>query len=125
MTDLSQWKVMLVDDEPDSLNLLADILALNGAQVYRAGSSAECLDMLQTIDPTLIVLDLAMPRPDGWELLSHIRANLRLAGVPVVAVTAYYSTRVAEEALEAGFDAFFPKPIRAAEFIDRLAEVVG
>ncbi len=80
---------------------------------------------LDEIVPTVIVLDLSMPRPDGWDLVAEIRAKPRLASVPVVAVTAYYSERVAAEAFQAGFDAFFPKPIKASGFLNRLKEIVG
>jgi CheY-like chemotaxis protein len=125
MTDLSEWKVILVDDEPDSLNLIHDILALNGAEVYRASNGRQCLEELRRITPTLIVLDLAMPRPDGWDLLAEVRANASTAHIPVVAVTAYYSEKVASQAHEAGFDAFFPKPLKAGGFVTKLIELLG
>ncbi len=124
MTDLSQWTVVLVDDEPDSLNLVADVLTLNGAQVHRAVDGRQGLMLLHTVTPTLVVLDLAMPRPDGWDLLAAIRATPDLAGLPVVAITAYHSEKVAHEAYRAGFDAFSPKPIRADEFIRLLQGVL-
>ncbi len=123
MTDVSLWKVILVDDEPDSLNLLHDILTFNGAQVYRAASGQQCLSLLETVVPTLMVLDLQMPKPDGWDLLKIIREAPATAAVPVVAVTAYYSNAVAEQARQAGFNAFFPKPIKVGVFLDRLKEV--
>jgi CheY-like chemotaxis protein len=115
---------MLVDDEPDSLNLVHDILAFNGAEVHRAASGRQGLEELQHLVPTLIVLDLAMPAPDGWDLLEAIRANPAICHVPVVAITAYYSERVAEHAYQAGFNAFFPKPIKAGGFIAKLKELV-
>ena len=125
MSTISEWKVILVDDEPDSLNLIHDILALNGAEVYRAASGHQYLQELARLTPTLVVLDLAMPRPDGWDLLAEIRANPVTAHVPVVAVTAYYSEKVAAEAYQAGFDAFFPKPIKANGFLAKLKELLG
>jgi CheY-like chemotaxis protein len=125
MTELTHWRVILVDDEPDSLNLIHDILALNGAEVYRAASGEECLSLLKTVMPTLIVLDLAMPKPDGWDILKMVREAPATAGVPVVAVTAYYSNRVAEQAGQAGFNAFFPKPIKVSGFLNKLKEVTA
>lgn len=125
MTDITQWKVILVDDEPDSLNLLHDTLALNGAEVYRASDGEQCLTLLETVTPTLIVVDLAMPGMDGWSLFSRIRGNPALAHVPIAAITAFYSTRVAQEAYEAGFAAFFEKPTKSATFLDKLKEIVS
>lgn len=125
MIDTSAWIVVLVDDEPDSLNLIHDVLAVGGAQVHRISNGHQCLDLLNTLTPTLIILDLAMPRPDGWELLASIRANPATAGVAVVAVTAYHSPSVAEKARQAGFDAFIPKPIRSGEFLSQLKELLG
>jgi CheY-like chemotaxis protein len=125
MTEIAQWKVILVDDEPDSLNLIHDILTLNGAEVYRAANGEQCLALLATVSPTLIVLDLAMPKPNGWDLLKMVREAPATACVPVVAVTAYYSDQVAEQARLAGFNAFFPKPIRVSGFLDKLKEVTS
>jgi two-component system, cell cycle response regulator DivK len=123
--EINDWVVILVDDEPDSLNLVHDILTLNGAEVHRASNGRQGLDELSRIIPTLIILDLAMPSPDGWEMLEEIRADPDIRRVPVVAITAYYSERVAERAFQAGFDAFFPKPIKASHFITKLKELVG
>jgi CheY-like chemotaxis protein len=125
MRNINEWKVVLVDDEPDSLNLIHEILTLHGAEVYEAASGAEGLAHLATITPTLIVLDLAMPRPDGWDLLAEIRAHPATADVPVVAVTAFYSDQVATQAHLAGFDAFFPKPIKTSGFLEKLQELVS
>ncbi len=125
MTDISQWIIVLVDDEMDSLNLIYDLLELNGVEVYKARNGQQCLALLDQITPTLIVMDLAMPSPDGWQLLQQVRALPGLEDVPVVAVTAFYSDRVREQAYRAGFNAFFSKPIKAGEFIEELARVVG
>lgn len=125
MPDISQWNVLLVDDEPDSLHLICDILSLNGARVFEASGGREAQDQLATMRPTLVVLDLSMPRPDGWDLLAQIRADPVFEQVPVVAVTAYYSEEVAAEAADAGFDAFFPKPVKVQQFLAALKQLVG
>lgn len=125
MSDMQSWRVLLVDDEPDSLQLIHDMLAHNGIQVFKAGSGEECLYLLGSVAPTLIVMDLAMPKPDGWDLMSQIRADPKTAGVPVIAITAYHSTTLAHQAIEYGFNAYFPKPIKSAEFMSKLKEVVS
>lgn len=125
MSDVTTWRVLLVDDEPDSLDLAYDILALHGAQVARAASGYDGLDMLETVHPTLVVLDLNMPEPDGWDLLRAIRTDPALGDIPVVAITAYYSETVEQRAADAGFDAFIPKPIKSGDFMQHLYAVVG
>ncbi|NDJ77226.1 MAG: response regulator [Chloroflexi bacterium] len=125
MPDIADWTVLLVDDEPDSLFLVHDILTLNGAKVVQAASGEEGLMHLNAIYPTLVVLDLAMPRPDGWDLLVEIRSRPQFVEVPVVAITAFYSGQVAQKAYEAGFDAFFPKPIKTQVFLEKLRELVN
>jgi len=125
MSNIAEWQVILVDDEPDSLNLIAEMLALRGAEVYRAAGGAEALALLKGVALTVIVVDLSMPRPDGWDVLAAIRANPQLAGVPVVAITAFYSDRVEDEAHRAGFDGFCPKPIKSDEFMRLLQNLIG
>jgi two-component system cell cycle response regulator DivK len=112
-----------VDDEPDSLQLLHDLLSHHGIDVYQARGGQECLELLQSVTPTLIVMDLAMPKPDGWDVLEQIRANPSLASVPIIAVTAYHSGTLARQVLEAGFTAYIPKPIKSREFMQRLQEL--
>jgi CheY-like chemotaxis protein len=125
MSDIAMWQVLLVDDEPDSLELISEVLTHEGATVYRAASGNECLSMLADLTPTLIVVDLQMPRPDGWELLTHVRANAALGGVLVIATTAYHSVNVEREAITAGFDAYIPKPLRRQQLMDTLTELLG
>ena len=72
----------------------------------------------------MIIMDLAMPEMDGWETLMEIRANPATAHIPVVAITAYHSANVAQDAVQAGFDAYFPKPPDAISFVDKLTEVM-
>jgi CheY-like chemotaxis protein len=66
-----------------------------------------------------------MPKPDGWDLLKIVREASTTADIPVVAVTAYYSDKVARQAYEAGFNAFFPKPIKVSGFLNTLKEVTA
>lgn len=124
MNNIDSWNIILVDDDPDSLHLLADMLDLSGADVYSAANGTACLDLLKAIIPSAIIVDLNMPSPDGWDLLDEIRANPLLVNVPVVALTAYYSEKVEEEALRAGFDAFVRKPVKSSDLMSLLNDLV-
>jgi CheY-like chemotaxis protein len=119
------WQVLVVEDENDSIKMVSKILSHHGIQVYVANNGRECLTRLNELSPTLVVMDLAMPEMDGWETLHHMRANPVSAHIPVVAITAYHSANVANDAVQAGFDAYFPKPLDPKTFVTDLVEVVG
>ncbi|MBI5958193.1 MAG: response regulator [Chloroflexi bacterium] len=118
------WQVLIVEDEQDSVQVVSQILLHYGVTVHVARNGFECLDTLQKLIPTLIITDLAMPGLDGWQTLMEIRANAKTAHIPVVAITAYHSANVAQNAIEAGFDAYFPKPFEPTTFMESLARLV-
>jgi CheY-like chemotaxis protein len=105
--------------------MISKILGFYDIQVHVARHGGDCLAMLEQLEPTLIVTDLAMPHMDGWQTLAALRANPNTRHIPVVAITAYHSTDLAEDALKAGFDAYFPKPVDPRSFVQNLAEIVS
>jgi CheY-like chemotaxis protein len=119
-----EWDVLIVEDEFDSLQTLSIILKHYGIQIHVSHNGKECLNMLETLHPTAIVMDLAMPEMDGWETLTEIRANHRISHIPVIAVTAFYSVDVAEDAMRAGFDGYFPKPVSPTHFVEQLGQII-
>ncbi len=119
------WQIIVVEDEFDSARMVSKILTYHGIEVFHVHDGNECLDMLESFEPTLIVTDLAMPGLDGWQTLSAIRSNPQTAHIPVVAITAYYSVDVAEEALNAGFDAYYAKPLDPRSFVQDLSKIVA
>ncbi|NDJ35004.1 MAG: response regulator [Chloroflexi bacterium] len=123
--EYSNWQVLVVEDERDSIRMVSDMLTHFGIQVSVANNGEECLASLHQSAPTLVVMDLSMPVMDGWETLAEMRADMRTAHIPVVAITAYHSASVAQDALAAGFDAYFPKPLDATSFVKQLAGIVG
>jgi CheY-like chemotaxis protein len=126
MTKFSDWKVLVVEDEADAQDVVRMILQSSGAQVFIASSAEEALKLLKDHPiPTVAVFDLALPSMNGWELLNTFRSSPELSGIPVVAMTAYHSTQVAQEAIQAGFAAYFPKPINSMTFAEDLAKIVS
>lgn len=125
MTNIAAWQVILVDDEPDSLELISEVLAYEGAVVYRAASGDECLVLLQQVAPTLMVVDLQMPEPNGWDLLAYVRSNSQMQDVLMVATTAYHTPIIEQQAYEMGFNAYIPKPLRSQQLMAVLKELVG
>ena len=121
----NQWQVLIVEDEDDSLQVVTKILRYHHINVHVARNGQQCIKMLKQVDPTLVIMDLAMPEMDGWETLMQMRSDPNTAHIPVVAITAFHSANVAQDAMAAGFDAYFPKPPDALSFVDKLTEIIS
>jgi DNA-binding response OmpR family regulator len=111
MPDLSGATILIVDDDPDALELLHTILDACGAHVLAASTTMHARGYLQTVTPDLIVCDLALPREDGVTFMRSLRSSkdMKVARVPAIAVTAFYEDYPATRAQE--FSAYFQKPI--------------
>jgi CheY-like chemotaxis protein len=118
------WNVLIVEDEYDSIQVMTRVLTHHGATVYVARNGRECLRILKDFTPSVILMDLDMPIMDGWETLAQIRANPGTKHLPVVAITAYHSANVAEDAARAGFNDYFPKPVSIRSIMPRLEQIV-
>ncbi|MEM9950992.1 MAG: response regulator [Chloroflexota bacterium] len=124
MTIADNWSVLVVEDEYDSIQMVSKILRHHGAQVEIARTGHECLEKLEAFTPTFIIMDLMLPEMDGWETLAQIRANDHTAHLKVFAITAYHSVNVEEDAHQAGFDAYFPKPLNTNRIVEKLASLI-
>ncbi len=111
------WTVLVVDDEPDNIGVVEAILNYYCATVHAAANGSEGLNTLENVLPTFILLDLSMPGMDGWQMLTHIRANPATARIPVIALTAHAMPEDVERVQVAGFDGYIPKPLRLATFL--------
>ncbi len=120
--DLSHWHVLAVDDEPDSLEVLTEVLEMNGANVRAALGGQEALNAIQDYRPTLIITDLSMPGIDGYALLRKIRAAEAVAKTPVIALTAHAMLGDKEMIMSAGFDGYITKPLRIDTLIGKIFE---
>ena len=119
------WKVLVVEDEADSMELVQELFHHYGIQSIGAATGEEALHILEKETPTLIIIDLALPGIDGWGLLGALKNKRALANIPRVAITAYHTAEVANQAIEKGFDAYFSKPLDATSFVRELQGIVG
>jgi PAS domain S-box-containing protein len=117
--DLHDLHVLAVDDDPDALRLMAELLESAGARVSSASSADEALRRLDSEAPDVIVTDLGMPGVDGYRLLERIRAhrNPRVRHAPAAALTAYARSDDRVRALRAGFQMHLAKPIDPRELV--------
>jgi CheY-like chemotaxis protein len=103
--------ILVVDDHPDSRDVLAQLLAQEGALVMTAHDGRAALQMLETQTPDLILTDLRMPGLDGLALARRLKADARWTHVPLVATTALGTTADLRATFEAGFAAHVVKPL--------------
>lgn len=116
-TGLAGVRVLLVDDAPDTLEVLQLILAHSGAVVIAADGAAAALARLDDAAPDIIVSDLGMPGIDGYELLRRVRARAAGADLPAIALSAFTQQGDIDKALQAGFNAYQPKPVEPLALI--------
>jgi CheY-like chemotaxis protein len=114
---LSGWDVMVVDDDPKSLDVASRILSHYGATVHQAVNGQEALEKLGSIRPKFIVSDLSMPVMDGWILIGRLRDNSAYKTIPVIALTAHAMIGDHERVVAAGFYGYLSKPLSPATFI--------
>jgi two-component system, cell cycle response regulator DivK len=104
-------RILVAEDNPANLELMREILDIQGHEIIEAHDGSEALLQAEMAKPDLILLDVNMPVLNGFEVLERLRANPQLAPIKVIALTAYAMRGDREKALEAGFDGYLTKPI--------------
>ncbi len=118
-------KILVVDDEPRNVKILQIQLNARGYTVYTAADGLEALDTVEKEMPDLILLDINMPRMDGFEVVKQIRANKATEFIPIVMITALRDTRENRiKSIEAGADDFIEKPFDSLEVLARVRSLL-
>jgi PAS domain S-box-containing protein len=122
---LDKLKILVVDDEPDALELVAFILTEQNALVSAADSVDKAIELFETQKFDAIVSDIGMPEKDGFELMRLLksRTNDSKSPVPTIALTAYAREQDSRRVLSAGFSAYLPKPVEPATLIETVIEI--
>jgi len=120
---LDGLQVLVVDDEPDSRELLTLMFEQDGAEMIEAASASEALEALERLKPDILISDIKLPDEDGYSLIHKVRnLNAEQGGqIPAIALTGYAGEENRDRALSAGFNRHLSKPFG----LDELAEVVA
>lgn len=118
-------KVLICDDDPLLLELMEFRLAAKGYEVVRAADGGEALAKAVQEAPDVILLDGMMPKSDGLEVLTSIKADERLSDIPIIMLTARKGERDIVSALEKGADDYLVKPFIPEELLARLARALA
>lgn len=118
-------KVLIVDDNRASRDLIRAILKTVRCNIIEASHGREALDLVHQERPDLVLLDIDMPELDGLSVVKRIRQDTALADLPVVAVTAFAMEGDREKGMAAGFTAYVTKPVRAAALRQQVQQLLG
>jgi PAS domain S-box-containing protein len=126
LPNLSGVKILLVDDERDTRELIAFILEQSGAQVMQTASALEALQVMPQFQPNLLLSDIGMPEVDGYMLMRQVRAMPPELGgkIPAIALTAYAGEADYQQAIAAGFGQHITKPVEPAKLVRAIANLI-
>ena len=117
--------VLVVDDSTINRRIMSSLLDVAGFRTLRATDGAEAIRIAHEQQPDLILMDLRMNGVDGFEATKRLRSSASTAAIPIIAVTASPGVNNRERALEAGCNAFLPKPLRARELYRELSQLLN
>jgi two-component system cell cycle response regulator DivK len=108
-------KILVVEDDQDNRELVVKALNFHGYQVIEAVDGEEVIEKARAENPDLILLDIYLPKMDGYEATRRLKGDRDLRHIPIIALTAHAMKGNREEALAAGCDGYIPKPIDVRE----------
>lgn len=118
-------RILVVEDNPDNRTLIIDVLVSLNYEVLVAENGEDGIALACQETPDLILMDLSLPKIDGWAASRQIKENEALANVPIIALTAHAMVGDREKALAAGCDDYISKPIDLRELASKLKHYLG
>jgi CheY-like chemotaxis protein len=113
-------RVLYVEDETDAQEVIAGFLARKNVECIVADSGEQAMEICQEQQFDMVIIDLALPGMDGWQLLENLRQEPSTTNLPAVVLTAYYSPEVVAKAQQVGFCMWFAKPVDNEHFVSEL-----
>ena len=117
-------KILIVDDEPNIVLSLEFLMSREGFEVRSAGDGEQALEMLAADRPDLMILDVMMPRKNGFEVCTEVRANPGLATLPILMLSAKGREAEMKKGLALGADAYITKPFSTHELVHQVNQLL-
>ena len=109
--------IVVADDDPDILSIVAMSLETQGYEVYKAANGREAVDLARGHHPDLIILDMMMPVMSGYEAIAELRADDATRAIPIVGLSAKAMATDMDRATDVGIDGYITKPFRIAQVL--------
>ena len=119
------YKILVVDDEPTIVRLMEFILARQGHEMIVAVNGEEALQKIKTHQPDLVLLDIMMPRIDGYEVAQTLRADPQTAALPIIMLSAKAQDEDIRRGVEVGVDEYVTKPFTPDHLVQVVAEYLS
>jgi CheY-like chemotaxis protein len=119
-----QTRILIVEDNVDNRTLIKDLLGAMDYEVIEATDGVEGVEKALGQIPDLILMDLSLPRKDGWTATRELKAHPDVSYIPIIALTAHAMVGDRERALEAGCDDYVSKPINLSELLEKIQRLL-
>lgn len=116
--------VLIVEDDPDGQELLARMLFRANVPVELTGTAEDALDILSVEEHAIVIIDLALPGMDGFDLVKSIRKEADIADIPCLAITAFHTPTLKQKVMQSGFDGYFAKPLDDQRLIAKVKSII-
>ena len=125
MTDQNQKTVLLVEDNEDNLVVYRTILEHVGFRVIEARDGEEGVRQARKFKPNLILMDISIPKIDGWEATQQLKSDQDTKAIPIIALTAHALEEDRQKAIQAGCDGYLAKPVEPRRVVQEVERFVG
>jgi two-component system cell cycle response regulator DivK len=117
--------LLLVEDNEDNRIIYTTVLRHLGYEVFEAQDGVQAVELARDVQPDLILMDISIPRLDGWEATRILRGDPRTRSIPIIALTAHALADDRERASEVGFSAYLAKPIEPRMVVAEIRRWIG
>lgn len=118
-------KVLIVDDEPNIVLSVEFLMQRDGLDVVTASDGQEAVELLASTKPDLMILDVMMPRKNGFEVCAEVRADPELEGIPILMLTAKGREAEMKKGISLGADAYITKPFSTHDLVAKVHELLN
>ena len=116
---------MVVDDSVTVRKVTSRLLERHGYEVVLAKDGLDAITKLEDIRPDIMLLDIEMPRMDGFEVASLVRHNPNLVGLPIIMITSRTGEKHRERAFQIGVNCYMGKPFQEQQLLDTIGELLA